>query len=395
MTSLIYLDNNATTPLDPGVLDVMMPYFTTHFGNASSISHRAGRLASAAVETARTEVAALIGASEKEITFTSGATEAINMALKGIYHSYQRKGKHIITCQTEHRAVLDVCSHLQKLGAAVTFLPVDSQGRIQLSDLEAAIRPDTILIALMYANNETGVIHPVADIGRLAKERDVLFFCDATQAAGKIKVDVVRDEIDLLCLSAHKLYGPKGTGALYIKRKSRRIQTGTLLHGGGQENGLRGGTLNVPAIAAFGKAADICRQTLDTDHRQLRTLRDQLEQQLTSAIPEVYINGTESPRLPNTSNICFRYLNGEEIMVNMPSVALAAGSACASGKREPSHVLHAMGLPAEDIKASLRFSFGRFNSQSDVGEVVNILPEMISRLRAASPVWQLHKEGLL
>ncbi len=395
MGSLIYLDNNATTPLDPGVLEVMIPYYTTHFGNASSISHRAGRLASAAVETARTEVATLIGANEKEIIFTSGATEAINMALKGIYSNYQQKGKHIITCRTEHPAVLDVCAYLRKQGADITFLPVNSQGQIRLPDLKKAIRPDTILIALMYANNETGVIHPITGISQLAKEHDVLFFCDATQAAGKIKVDVVQDGIDLLCLSAHKLYGPKGIGALYMKRKNKRIQTGVLLHGGGQENGLRGGTLNVPAIAGFGKAASLSLQTLDSAYHQLQTLRNQLEEQLTALIPEIYIHGSEAPRLPHTSNICFRYLNGEEIMVNMPSVALAAGSACASGKREPSHVLQAMGLSAEDTKASLRFSLGRFNSPSDIDYIINTLPGVISRLRAGSPIWQLHQEGLL
>ena len=394
MEQLIYFDNNATTPLDPLVLEAMMPYLTSNFGNASSLTHRAGRTAAAAVDTARQQVAALIGAAPNEITFTSGATEAINMAIKGIFEHYQSKGKHIISCQTEHKAVLDTLDYLRKKGADVTYLPVDAHGRIDLQALEAAIRPDTILIALMWANNETGVIHPVAEIAGLAHRHDTLFFCDATQAAGKVAVTTGNEGPDLLCLSAHKLYGPKGTGALYVRRRSKRIQTGALLHGGGQENKLRAGTLNVPGIVGLGIAAELAGQQLVSEPQRLSALRDTLERAL-AALPETAINGKDAPRLPHVSNLLFRHLRADQIMVSVPGIALASGSACVSGTRDPSHVLMAMGLTEADAHASLRLSLGRFNTEQEIQVAIQQLSGAVDKLRAASPIWQLHEAGLL
>lgn len=394
MEQLIYFDNNATTPLDPLVLESMMPYLTTNFGNASSLTHRAGRTAAAAVDTARQQVAALIGAAPNEITFTSGATEAINMAIKGVFEHYQGKGQHIISCQTEHKAVLDTLEYLRRKGAKVTYLPVDTDGRIDLQELEAAIRPDTILIALMWANNETGVIHPVADIAGLARRHDTLFFCDATQAAGKVVITTGDDGPDLLCLSAHKLYGPKGTGALYVRRRSKRIQTGALLHGGGQENKLRAGTMNVPGIVGLGKAAELAGQQLASEPQRLTVLRDTLETALTT-LPATAVNGEDAPRLPHVSNILFRHLRADQIMVSVPDIALASGSACVSGTRDPSHVLIAMGLPEADAHASLRLSLGRFNTEQEVQTAIQQLTGAVNKLRASSPIWQLHEAGLM
>ncbi|MFB2119609.1 cysteine desulfurase family protein [Parapedobacter sp. 2B3] len=394
MDRLIYFDNNATTPLDPNVLNAMMPYFTTHFANASSLTHRAGRLAAAAVDGAREQVAALVGASAREITFTSGATEAINMAIKGVFEHYHRKGKHIISCRTEHKAVLDTLAYLEKKGAEVTYLPTDSDGRIDLDALDSAIRPDTILLALMYANNETGIIHPIARIAELSDKHQTLFFCDATQAIGKVGVDVSGTGPDLLCLSAHKLYGPKGIGALYIRRRSKRIQTGALLHGGGQENKLRAGTLNVPGIVGLGKAAEIARQQLTEEAPRLTALRDTLETALRK-LPATAINGQGAPRLPHVSNITFRHLRADQIMFSVPDIALASGSACVSGTRDPSHVLMAMGLSAPDAHASLRFSLGRFNTEAEVNAAIGKLTTVVNQLRASSPIWQLHEAGLV
>lgn len=394
MDRLIYFDNNATTPLDPEVLEVMMPYLTTHYANASSLTHRAGRAVAAAVDIAREQTAALIGASPNEITFTSGATEAINMAIKGVFEHYQRKGKHIISCRTEHKAVLDTLAYLEKKGAEVTYLPVTTDGRIDLEALESAIRPDTILIALMWANNETGVLHPTAEVSELAHKHQTLFFCDATQAAGKTVMDISKDSPDMLCLSAHKLYGPKGTGALYIRRRSKRIQTGALLHGGGQENKLRAGTLNVPGIIGLGKAAEIALQRLNEEPRRLAVLRNTLETAL-AKLPATAINGQGAPRLPHVTNITFQHLRADQIMVNLPDIALASGSACVSGTRDPSHVLMAMGLSAADAHASLRFSLGRFNTETEVAIAIEQLTNTVQRLRASSPVWQLHEAGLV
>lgn len=394
MDELIYLDNAATSPLDPQVLDAMMPYLTDRFANASSITHRPGRIAAEAVERAREQVAALIGASAKEITFTSGATEAINMALKGVYAHYPSKGKHIITCQTEHKAVLDTCRYLEKQGAEVTYLPVDTNGSISLEALEAAIRPDTVLVALMLANNETGVLHPVDEIARIANARDVLFFCDATQAAGKIPIDVAKTPVDMLCLSAHKFHGPKGIGALYVRRKRKPIQTGALLHGGSQENHLRAGTLNVPAIVGMGEAVALARAALPQSADRIRTLRDELERQL-SPIAATSINGAAAPRLPNISNSSFRHLRAQEIMLALPQLALASGSACVSGDRDPSHVLLAMGRAPEDAHASLRFSLSRFTTADELARASQLLIQAVAQLRNQSPAWQLFQAGLI
>ena len=394
MDRLIYLDNNATTPLDPRVLDAMMPYFTTLFANASSLTHRAGRAAAAAVETAREQVAALIGASSNEITFTSGATEAINMAIKGVFEHYKTKGSHFITCHTEHKAVLDTFAYLEKKGAEVTYLPVTKAGSLDLALLESAIRDDTVLVALMHANNETGVLHPVQRIAAITNKRDVLFFCDATQAAGKVPVDVGTDGPDLLCLSAHKLYGPKGIGALYVRRRSKRIQTGALLHGGGQEHKRRAGTLNVPAIVGFGKAAEIARQYLSEEASRLTGLRDELEAAL-AGLPATFVNGLGAPRLPGVSNITFTHIRADQLMVGVPDIALASGSACVSGTRDPSHVLIAMGHSDADAHASLRFSIGRFNTAADIRSAAAQLIAVVEQLRATSPIWKLHEAGLL
>ena len=394
MDRLIYLDNNATTPLDPQVLETMMPYLTTHFANASSITHRAGRVAAAAVEKAREQVAGLIGAAAKEITFTSGATEAINMAFKGVFEHYQTKGKHFITCYTEHKAVLDTFAYLERKGAMVTYLSVDANGILDLDLLKASIRPDTVLIALMHANNETGVIHPVEKIAEIAHKHDVLFFCDATQAVGKIPVDVGANGVDILCLSAHKLYGPKGVGALYIRRKNKRVQVGAMLHGGGQENKLRAGTLNVPGIVGLGSAAEIAKQSLGDEPIRLGKLHDTLETTLTK-LPATFVNGRGAPRLPHVSNITFRHLKAAEIMVNVPDIALASGSACVSGTRDPSHVLMAMGLPEADAHAALRFSLGRFNTADDINTCITQITSAVEKLRASSPIWQLHEAGLI
>lgn len=394
MDRLIYFDNNATTPLDPEVLDAMMPYFTTHYANASSLTHRAGRAAAAAIDTAREQTAALIGAAPNEITFTSGATEAINMAIKGVFEHYQSKGKHIISCRTEHKAVLDTLAYLEKKGAEVTYLPVASDGTINLDALETAIRPDTVLVALMWANNETGVLHPIEDIAERVHNHDTLLFCDATQAAGKIAIDIGGTGPDLLCLSAHKLYGPKGIGALYIRRRSRRIQTGALLHGGGQENKLRAGTLNVPGIVGLGKAAEIAGQLLAEEAPRLAALRNTLETTL-AKLPATAVNGQHAPRLPHVSNITFKHLRADQIMVNVPDIAMASGSACVSGTRDPSHVLMAMGLPVPDAHASLRFSLGRFNTEAEVHTAIGQLTAAVEQLRASSPIWQLHEAGLV
>jgi len=392
MDRLIYLDNNATTPLDPRVLEAMMPFLTTRFANASSVTHRAGRVANAAVETARELVASLIGASSAEITFTSGATESINMALKGVFARYRLKGMHFITCQTEHKAVLDTFAYLEKQGAEVTYLPVSGEGVLDLSLLEAAIRQDTVLLALMHANNETGVLHPVEEIANIAKQHDVLFFCDATQAVGKVPVDVVKTGVDMLCLSAHKLYGPKGVGALYIRRRSKRIQTDALLHGGRQEGGLRAGTLNVPGIVGFGEAASLARKEMEAESVRLAKLRDELEAGL-AQLPLTLVNGGSSPRLPHVTNLSFKHIRADQLMVEVPDIALSSGSACVSGTRDPSHVLKAMNLSDADAHASVRFSLGRFTTEEDVRICMAQVTAAVNNLRASSPIWQLHNDS--
>lgn len=394
MAASIYLDNNATTQVDPRVLQEMMPYFTENFGNASSTNHKFGQIAAEAVQTARLRVADLIGATDQEITFTSGATESINIAIKGVYNRYQSIGKHIITCQTEHKAVLDVCRSLEKQGAEVTYLAVDSQGNIDLQDLRNAIRKDTVLIALMYANNETGVIHPIKDIASIAAENKVLFFCDATQAVGKVPISLKSTGIDMMAFSAHKIYGPKGIGALYVKRKTRRIQLEPLMMGGGQENGLRGGTLNVPGIVGMGTAALLCKQTMLEESKRQEALRDHLQESLLK-LEATAVNGLTYSRLSNVTNITFRFLKAEHIMVSLGNIALASGSACSTGSLDPSHVLLAMGLSRDDAHASLRFSLGRFNTKEEIDQSIKLVSQKVKDLRKESPAWQLFKGGLI
>lgn len=391
---IIYLDHAATTPVAPFVLDKMLPYFSEYYGNASSIYHRAGRKAAEAVETARNQVAKLLHASAKEITFTSGATEAINQVLKGILLHYGKIGKHIITSETEHPAVLDTCNYLSSQGAEIGKLPVNPEGNISLDDLLQAIRPDTIMICLMFANNETGVIHPVEQIGKIAKEHNILFFCDATQAVGKVPIDVENQNIDLLALSAHKIYGPKGIGALYIKRRNAPIQVGSLLHGGKQENSLRAGTLNVPNIVGLGAAAELAMKTERQESKRLDKLRNHLENSLLR-LPETFINGDKLNRLPNVSNICFQYAKSVEIMASVPHIALSAGSACASGSREPSHVLRAMGLNKENVESSIRFSLGHSTTDQQINQTIDTIAKAIHNIRDKSPLWQMHKAGIL
>lgn len=393
MANLIYLDYCATTPVDERVLDAMLPYFRQYYGNASSISHSVGRQAAAAVENARKQVAGLLNCSEKELIFTSGATEAINMALKGIFDRYKTIGKHYITCCTEHPAVLEVFSYLEKQGAEVSYLGVDANGCLDLAELAAEIREDTIAIVIMHANNETGVIHPIKEIAEIAAQHHVLFFCDATQSAGKINLDLQQISIDVLCLSAHKLYGPKGVGALYIRRKRRPTQISKWLHGGAQENQRRGGTINVPGIVGFGAAAVMALAIKDQEYLRLKNLRDYMESELLK-IDETAGNGYRVDRLPHVANIRFNYLKGETIMSKVPELAISSGSACSAGLRSPSHVLLAMGLNSEEVHASIRISLGKYTTKQDVNKAIVLLKTEVNKLRALSPIWQLHQVGL-
>ena len=378
----IYLDHNATTPCDPQVMEVMLPYFTELYGNAASRSHSFGWQAEEAVDYAREQIAKLIGAEPKEIIFTSGATEGDNLAIKGVFEMYAVKGNHIITCVTEHKAVLDTCKHAEKLGGEVTYLPVDKEGLIDLQQLEAAITPRTILIAIMYANNETGTIQPVKEIGALAKKHGVLFFTDATQAVGKIPVDVIKDDIDLLTCSAHKMYGPKGVGALYVRRKNPRVRITAQQDGGGHEKGMRSGTLNVPGIAGFGKAADICRQQLETDGKRMSQLRDKLEHALLQ-LDATYLNGSKNSRLPHVANLSFNFVNGDGLMMGLnKEVALSSGAACTSASMEPSYVLKALGVEDELAHSSLRFSIGRYTTEEQIDYVIEKVKKVVEELRA-------------
>lgn len=389
----VYLDYNATTPCDPQVMDVMLPYFTDQYGNAASRSHSFGWQAEEAVDYAREQVARLIGAEPKEIIFTSGATEGDNLAIKGVFEMYAGKGNlpdrqagHIITCVTEHKAVLDACKHIEKLGGDVTYLPVNKEGLIDLQQLEAAITPRTILIAIMYANNETGTIQPVKEIGALAKKHSVLFFTDATQAVGKIPVDVIKDEIDLLTCSAHKMYGPKGVGALYVRRKNPRVRLTAQMDGGGHEKGMRSGTLNVPGIAGFGKAADICRLQMEADGQRMSRLRDKLENALLQ-LDATYLNGSRDHRLPHVANISFDCVNGDGLMMGLnKEVALSSGAACTSASMEPSYVLKALGVEDGLAHSSLRFSIGRFTTEEQIDFVIGKVIGVVEQLRAMTQI---------
>lgn len=389
----IYLDNSATTKVDPRVFEAMTPYFLEDFGNAASRNHPFGWKAEEAVDYAREQVGALIGASEKEIIFTSGATESNNLAIKGVFEMYASKGKHIITAVTEHKAVLDTCKHLEKLGAEITYLPVGMDGMLDLALLESSIRPDTILVSVMYANNEIGVVQRVKEIGALCKKLGVLFHTDATQAVGKIPVDVMADGIDLLSFTAHKMYGPKGIGALYVRRKNPRVKVTAQMDGGGHERGMRSGTLNVPGIVGFGKACELARLEMDADAQRLSKLRDKLEQALLT-LEESYVNGNVEHRLPHVANISFKYVEGEGLMMAIKDIAVSSGSACTSASLEPSYVLKALGLDDELAHSSLRFGLGRFTTEEEIDYTIDCVSNAVNKLRDMSPLWEMFKEGV-
>jgi cysteine desulfurase len=390
----IYLDHNATTPMDPRVLEAMIPYFTENFGNAASRNHSFGWHAEEAVDYAREQVAQLIGAEPKEIIFTSGATEGDNLAIKGVYEMYASKGNHIITCTTEHKAVLDTCKHLEKLGAEVTYLEVQPDGLVDLKALEAAMRPTTILVAIMYANNEIGVVQPVKEIAAIAKKHGALFFTDGVQAVGKIPVDVIADGIDIMAFTAHKMYGPKGVGALYVRRKNPRVKVTAQMDGGGHERGMRSGTLNVPGIVGFGKAAEIARTDMAADTERISKLRDKLENAL-KQIDESYVNGNPAHRLPHVSNISFKYVEGEGLMMGFnKDIALSSGSACTSASLEPSYVLKALGLGDDLAHSSLRFGLGRYTTEEQIDFTIKAVTDTVLKLREMSPLWEMFKEGI-
>lgn len=389
----IYLDNNATTPMDPRVLEAMIPYFTQKFGNAASRNHSFGWVAEEAVDYAREQVAKLIGASEKEIIFTSGATEGDNLAIKGVFEMYKDKGNHIITAVTEHKAVLDTCKHLEKLGARITYLPVKEDGLIDLAELEAAMTPETILVSIMYGNNEIGVIQPIREISAIAHKHGALFMTDATQAVGKIPVDVNADGIDLLACSAHKIYGPKGVGALYVRRKGPRVKVTAQMDGGGHERGMRSGTLNVPGIVGFGKACELCQQEMESEAKRLSAMRDRLQASLLE-LEESYVNGNQEHRLPHVANISFKYVEGEGLMMAMKDLAVSSGSACTSASLEPSYVLKSLGLSDDLAHSSIRFGLGRFTTDEDIDYAIKVTKNAVNHLRELSPLWEMFKEGL-
>ena len=390
----VYLDNNATTPMDPRVLEAMIPYFIDHFGNAASRNHPFGWQAEEAVDYAREQVAKLIGAEPKEIIFTSGATEADNLAIKGVFEMYASKGNHIITATTEHKAVLDTCRHVEKLGGEVTYLEVNSEGLIDLKELEAAIRPTTILIAIMYANNEIGTIQPVKEISAIAKKHGVLFFSDAVQAVGKVPVNVLKDGIDLMAFTAHKMYGPKGVGALYVRRKNPRVKVTAQIDGGGHERAMRSGTLNVPGIVGFGKACELAMQEMESDTKRISGMRDKLETELLK-LEEAYVNGSREHRLPHVTNISFKYVEGEGLMMGFnKNIALSSGSACTSASLEPSYVLKALGLGDDLAHSSLRFGLGRFTDEEQIDYTIKHVSETVLKLREMSPLWEMWKEGI-
>jgi cysteine desulfurase len=389
----IYLDNNATTPMDPRVLEAMLPYFNEKFGNAASRNHAFGWVAEEAVDYAREQVAKLIGASEKEIIFTSGATESDNLAIKGVFEMYKDKGNHIITAVTEHKAVLDACKHVEKLGGRVTYLPVKEDGLVDLAELEAAMTPETILVSIMYGNNEIGVIQPVKEISAIAHKHGALFMTDAVQAVGKIPVDVNADGIDLLALSAHKIYGPKGVGALYVRRKGPRVKVTAQMDGGGHERGMRSGTLNVPGIVGLGKACELCAQEMESEAKRLSALRDKLQSALT-VLEESYVNGNVEHRLPHVANISFKYVEGEGLMMAMKDLAVSSGSACTSASLEPSYVLKSLGLSDDLAHSSIRFGLGRFTTEEEVDYAIEVTKKSVTHLRDLSPLWEMFKEGI-
>ncbi|MEO6219433.1 MAG: IscS subfamily cysteine desulfurase [Ginsengibacter sp.] len=390
----VYLDNNATTPMAPRVLEAMIPYFTDHFGNAASRNHPFGWEAEEAVDYAREQVARLIGADPKEIIFTSGATESDNLALKGVYEMYASRGNHIITATTEHKAVLDTCKHIEKSGGEVTYLEVKENGLIDLKELEDAMRPTTVLVSIMYANNEIGVIQPVHEISAIAKKHGALFFTDATQAVGKIQVNVIKDGIDLMAFSAHKMYGPKGVGVLYVRRKNPRVKVTAQMDGGGHERAMRSGTLNVPGIVGLGKACELCQLDMEKDTLHISKLRNKLENSLLK-LEEAYVNGSTKHRLPHVTNISFKYVEGEGLMMGFnKNIAVSSGSACTSASLEPSYVLKALGLGDDLAHSSLRFGLGRFTTEEQIDYTIDQVTTTVLKLREMSPLWEMWKEGI-
>ncbi len=390
----IYLDNNATTPMDPRVLEAMLPYFVEKFGNAASRNHSFGWVAEEAVDYAREQVAKLINADPKEIIFTSGATESDNLALKGVYEMYASKGNHIITCTTEHKAVLDACKHIEHQGGQITYLQVKADGLIDLQELEAAITDKTILISIMYGNNEIGVLQDIKGISKIAHKHGVLFFTDATQSVGKVPVDVMADGIDLMAFSGHKIYGPKGVGALYVRRKNPRVKVTSQMDGGGHERGMRSGTLNVPGIVGLGKACELCMQEMESEAKRLSIMRDRLESELMK-LEEAYVNGNTEHRLPHVANISFKYVEGEGLMMGFnKNIALSSGSACTSASLEPSYVLKALGLGDDLAHSSLRFGLGRFTTDEQIDFTIKAVSETVLKLREMSPLWEMFKEGV-
>jgi len=390
----IYMDNHATSPIDPRVLEAMMPYLTGIFGNAASRNHSFGWEAEGAVEKAREQVAKLIGATAKEIIFTSGSTESNNLALKGIAEMYRERGNHIITQVTEHKAVLDTCKRLEKSGYRVTYLPVKADGLIDLEDLKRAFDEKTILVSIMFANNEIGVVQPVAEIGKLCRERNVIFHTDGVQAVGKIPVDVNAMNIDVLSLTAHKIYGPKGVGALYVRRRNPRVQISEQINGGGHERGMRSGTLNVPGIVGLGKACEIAGQEMASECERLRKLRDKLKAKLEGSLDYIHVNGSMEHRLPNNLNISFVYVEGESLLMGINDVAVSSGSACTSATLEPSYVLKALGLGDDVAHSSIRFGLGRFNTEAEVDYVADKVIDIVKKLRELSPLYEMVKEGI-
>ncbi len=392
---LIYLDNNSTTPTDPRVVDAMIPYFYENPGNAASRNHPFGWKAEGAVDTARKQIADLINVDEREIIFTSGATESDNLAIKGVFEMYQRKGNHIITATTEHKAVLDACKKVEKMGGEVTYLPVDRQGRVSLDALEAAITDKTVLVSIMWANNETGVIQDMKAIGDICAKHGVLFMSDATQAVGKIPVDPKAVGVHLMAFTSHKMYGPKGVGALFVNRKNPRVKVTSQMDGGGHERGMRSGTLNVPGIVGFGKAAEIAKEEMAADADRLSKLRDKLQSGLTSILEETYVNGDQEHRMPHVTNISFKHVEGEGLMMTFnQNIAVSSGSACTSASLEPSYVLVALGLGDDLAHSSLRFSLGRFTTEEDIDETIAKVAEGVSHMRDLSPIWEMYKEGI-
>lgn len=389
----IYLDSNATTRMDPRVLEAMLPYFTENFGNAASRNHAFGWQAEEAVDYAREQIAALIGCSDKEIIFTSGATESNNLAIKGVAEMYASKGNHIITVNTEHKAVLDTCKHLEKNGIEVTYLSVGTDGLINLDEFRQAFTPRTILVSVMFANNETGVIQPIQELSRITHEHGALFHSDATQAVGKVPVLVDTHGIDLMSFTAHKMYGPKGIGALYVRRKNPRVKVTAQIDGGGHERGMRSGTLNVPGIVGFGKACEICRLEMETETARLSAMRDHLQTELLK-LEESYVNGSIEHRLPHVTNMSFKYVEGEGLIMGVKDLAVSSGSACTSASLEPSYVLKNLGLSDDLAHSSLRFGLSRYTTDEEIEFAIQCVTKAVNQLREMSPLWEMHKEGI-